>query len=283
MICNATSPGSPSIEPLWLALNAAEGRLQLVLGDAQGTVLHGQEYDAPGRAMPLLAPALAHAFSTLGLNLPALKQRLAGIACVRGPGNFTGLRLSLSTALGLGRALDVPLAGVEYLPLLAAGPISFFPEHSWQSTWVATHARQGEVYLQGFTSFDEAADSPAPLAPPVVLPVAQAAKLLHESPGPCALLGGGIRRHHEAFLPCLQRHDVHLMPPFWDQPHLPLLLRHALLAQYDEQAVAPLYLRVSDAEENLAQIARKQGQDPDSMRQELSRLTQGDGSPGNES
>jgi tRNA threonylcarbamoyladenosine biosynthesis protein TsaB len=45
---------------------------------------------------------------------------IGGIAVLRGPGSFTGLRIGLATVLGLHQALDVPAAALPSLPVLAA-------------------------------------------------------------------------------------------------------------------------------------------------------------------
>jgi len=45
---------------------------------------------------------------------------LGGIAVLRGPGSFTGLRIGLATALGLHQALGVPATALPSLPVLAA-------------------------------------------------------------------------------------------------------------------------------------------------------------------
>jgi tRNA threonylcarbamoyladenosine biosynthesis protein TsaB len=45
---------------------------------------------------------------------------LGGLAVLRGPGSFTGLRIGLATVLGLHQALGVPAAALPSLPVLAA-------------------------------------------------------------------------------------------------------------------------------------------------------------------
>lgn len=63
--------------------------------------------------------------------LPAIEGCLAAaelsfrdidlIACAKGPGSFTGLRIGLATAKGLALALDIPWRGVPTLDCLAFG------------------------------------------------------------------------------------------------------------------------------------------------------------------
>ncbi len=264
---------APQPQGLYIACNAAEEHLHVVLGGADGPPLYVQEFRAPAQAMRFLAPALAHAFASLGLTPETLAQRLTGIACVRGPGNFTGLRLSLSTALGLAKGLKIPLAGIDYLPLLAQSCLALCPpvlRGEYRTLWIVTHARRGECYLQGF-DIATAPGSATPMGDAVVVPLHELGGVTASAPRPCMLLGSGLRRYPglEASLP----QDAVLLPPLWDQPHPALLLQAAVRASYGSAAVAPLYLRVSDAEENLPHIARKQGRDPEAMRRDFEHLT----------
>lgn len=229
-------------------------------------LLHAQEWSAFGKAMGLLAPSLHHAFSMLFQQAP----RLSGIACVRGPGNFTGLRLSLATALGLSRSRNAPLAGIDYLPLLADSAWQELPapENICTSLWVVTHSRGGEVYMQGFAP--DASGSLCPLAPPVSVTATEALSQLEKAPHPSLVLGSGLRRNAGVFAVLPQ--GVTALSSSWDHPTAEALLRHGLRAPYSMEAPAPMYLRDSDAEENIEHIARKQRRDPEAMKTDLERL-----------
>ncbi len=62
-----------------------------------------------------------------------------------GPGSFTGLRVGLSFAQGLGAALNRPVVGISTLHALAASA----PDRSGPVA-AAIDARRGQVYLQTF-------------------------------------------------------------------------------------------------------------------------------------
>ncbi len=259
---------------IYVACSAAEESLLLVLGGADGVPLIVQEHHSPGQAMRVLAPALDHAFARLGLSREDLRQRIAGLACVRGPGNFTGLRLSLSTLLGLAKALNAPVSGLDYLPLLAESCQLHFPRDlrpDIQRLWVATYARGGELYLQPFELGDQDGP-PEQLAQPVVATLAEATEIMVASHLPCILLGSALRRNPKLLNMLPQ--GVTALPESWERPHPTALLRAAIRAEFGRCAVAPLYLRVSDAEENMEHIARKHGRDPEQMRKDFQELTE---------
>jgi tRNA threonylcarbamoyladenosine biosynthesis protein TsaB len=68
---------------------------------------------------------------------------LSAIGVGTGPGNFTGVRISVATARGLALSLDVPAIGVSRFEAIAHGlprPLA-----------VVEDARRGEVYVQEFT------------------------------------------------------------------------------------------------------------------------------------
>lgn len=67
---------------------------------------------------------------------------LSAVACVVGPGSFTGIRVAVATAQGMASALGIPTLSVtatEAWALTTQGPVV-----------VALDARRGEVYGQAF-------------------------------------------------------------------------------------------------------------------------------------
>lgn len=126
------------------------------------------------RLMPLISETLDAA----GIA----PSELDAVAVGTGPGNFTGIRLSVSAARGLSLSLGVPAIGVSILEAVAeAGP---------RPMLATLDARRGAIYAQEFR--DDAAGPPglcetpetlnptlprigtAPEAVPAALPVAQA-------------------------------------------------------------------------------------------------------------
>ncbi|MBT9244129.1 tRNA (adenosine(37)-N6)-threonylcarbamoyltransferase complex dimerization subunit type 1 TsaB [Gemmobacter fulvus] len=115
--------------------SAAHCAAALLLPD--GRVIQRQEAMDKGQAerlMPLLEELLAEAGLVWG-DLTAL-----GVGT--GPGNFTGVRISVAAARGLALGLAIPAHGVTRLEALAHG----LP----RPVLVAEDARRGEAYVQGF-------------------------------------------------------------------------------------------------------------------------------------
>lgn len=72
-------------------------------------------------------------------------ETLEGVAVSIGPGSFTGLRIGVSTAKGLGMALGIPLVGVPTLDALAA----LLP-HASDPVCPILDAKKGELYTSLF-------------------------------------------------------------------------------------------------------------------------------------
>ena len=336
----------PEHAPHLLILNAAEKGLHLIVArleagkDGSAAVpLCSQWWSAPSQGAELLIPALEQALRALHLTPNALSR----IACVRGPGGFTGLRLTLVTAAGLARSVGAAQTGLDYLPLLAAQaaallsglmpglvqglapdsqtnplpapasqcsalaaslppPTETFDRRPQETPvfWVITHARRNLVHMQGFTVSTPSIYAPTPfgatspssisalaasgspgvraLTDILVLPPEDAAKsitLRHMPQERPVLLGSGLSRHRaewESFRPLLPENTVFL-PEQFDTPKDAVLLAAALSASYASEDIPPLYVRQSDAEENLENLSASLGLDPHTARKRLDELT----------
>jgi len=226
-------------DKLFLALNYAEERTQVVLGTASG-VLFSEEILCPGQSIRHLPTAVDRALRVSGARV----KDLAGIACVRGPGSFTGLRIAHSAMYGLSRPFSIPMAGLGYHQLLARQAAAL----TSGETWVLTYARKGQVYVQGFTGS-------GPLCPLKAMRSGEAREVLLTRPETIFLLGSGVRKNAD-----LQ--DIparRILPASLDALMPASLLEAALTATYSSETPAPLYLRKSDAEDNLEAIASARG------------------------
>ena len=123
--------------PIALAIDTAAPRLQLGLLLSDGRTDIWVDEIATGHA-ELIFGRIAGLLERNGLGYGDLQR----IVTTTGPGSFTGLRIGLSAARGIGLARGIPVIGVSSLVALslgAAGP-----------TTVLLDARRGEAYFQTF-------------------------------------------------------------------------------------------------------------------------------------
>lgn len=237
-----TSPeSSASNKGLLLVCNAAEDRVQLVLGRDR-EILFVQEAAGSGRTLLVLPQAMQACFQQTGVAV----QDLAGLAYVRGPGTFTGLRVSIALCTGLGIGAGIPLAGLEYLPLIAAGAAPCSSE-----IWVCTYARKGLVYVQGFSA------AGSRLSEIAVCSLDAALEVFGSRQQALVLLGSGVHTQEDFW----RRHlpEARLLECRWNHPAPTILLKAAQQASYSQKPAPPLYLRASDAEVNISQLAAGRG------------------------
>lgn len=74
------------------------------------------------------------------------KQDIDAIAVNHGPGSFTGIRVGVSTAQGLGYALGVPVYGVSSLQILALSGYLASPSDDSQCLFATIDARMSQIY-----------------------------------------------------------------------------------------------------------------------------------------
>ncbi len=94
---------------------------------------------APRQHAELILPYCEAALADAGLSVRALDA----IACTRGPGAFTGVRIGVSVAQGIAFAAGLPVLPVSTLATLAHGG---WRRHGGRRLAVAIDARMGEVY-----------------------------------------------------------------------------------------------------------------------------------------
>ncbi len=170
-----------------------------------------------GRAAEVLADA-DELLRTAGLTPRDLDLLAVGV----GPGSFTGVRIGLAAARGVGLALDLPVAGVSTLEALAAGAPGAVP---------VIDARRGEIFVlhSGHVRC---------LAPDVF-----------EVGYGRTYVGDGAVRYRTAI-----ETAGGVVPPDDSDVHVPRARFHARLAGAGGPAelVEPVYVRAPDAEGALA-------------------------------
>ena len=121
--------------------------------------------------------------TSVGASADDIDEIVVGV----GPGGFTGLRIGLATALGLGQALGVPVTGASSLEALALGVAEGAPE----GTLVVPvlDARRRELFAAVYRT---AGPGLVPVAPPQALAPADLAALLDELGEPAWIGGDGV-------------------------------------------------------------------------------------------
>jgi tRNA threonylcarbamoyladenosine biosynthesis protein TsaB len=102
-----------------LAIDTSGAVLAAALSSPEGTFL--TEIDAGARHSELLLEVIDGLFKTAGLTAAALDA----VACMKGPGSFTGLRIGYAAAKGLSLSLNIPLFTAPTLDCMA------YPHSAW--------------------------------------------------------------------------------------------------------------------------------------------------------
>ena len=110
--------------------------------------LHWREIPAPRAHAALILPMIDALLAQFNASLTGMDA----IAFGRGPGAFTGVRLAVAIAQGLGFAAQRPLIGVSDLRAIAAQALSLTP--GARRVLVCQDARMGEVYWGCFEQRD---------------------------------------------------------------------------------------------------------------------------------
>ncbi len=204
----------------------------LVLDTALGACTAAVFEDMRPLAVRDVAMTVGHQERLAGLTRDVMAEAGGGFESVDrigvtvGPGSFTGLRVGLAFAQGLGAALDRPVVGLSVLDALAASVAS-------DGTVAALiDARRGQVYARLFHEGEAQ-------TPPEALSLDEAAARLSAVEGPLALVGTG------AALLSAARPDADVRSLAAPTPAA--LARLTLAADPVSAPPRPLYLRAPDA------------------------------------
>ena len=179
-----------------------------------------------------------------GIGARDLTRVIVGI----GPGGFTGVRISVATALGLGQALAIPVIGASSLEALALGAAETAPQGS--TIAAVTDARRGEVFAAAYRNQEGVLETV--LAPGAYAPAVFADSVAGEDQAAICVGTGALGYCAEFLAAGLQ------VCPEGDARHQ-LRARH-LISRVDAGASRPArpdYQRLPDAEVNRRAAARQ--------------------------
>lgn len=183
---------------------------------------------APRRHTELVLPWAEALLAEAGI----VKAQLDAIACGRGPGAFTGVRLAVALTQGLGFALDRPVLAISTLAALAFDADAVEGE----AVLAAIDARMGEIYLGAYER--DAAQGVRLIEPERLLPP-HAATLASERRW--IGVGSGFSAEGDALQkalgPALLRFDATALP------HATAVARLGALAFTRGEAIAPELLQ----------------------------------------
>ncbi len=219
---------------LVLALDTSMAACSVCVYDAGPGLVLGSRHAFMDRGQAeALAPMVQDTMALAGVVF----KDLARIAVTTGPGTFTGVRIGLAMARGLGVALSIPITGINSLAAIAcnetAGDLPIV---------VAVDARANEIY---FASYDAARHE---LIAPTIVPLAEAHGFMPVHP---------VRVLGTAADLLLNKMDVqkHVRSNAGDLPVAANLVRLAASIPASPLSPEPLYLRPPDVKPQAAKIS----------------------------
>lgn len=188
---------------------------------------------------------------TLGRSGLALSE-LDGFSVTSGPGSFTGLRIGMSVVKGLAEVAGKPVVGISTLSALARGA-----SLSERPILAMLDARKGEVYAALYQP--DGRGKVGALSPPEAI---RPETLLSRIDGEALCIGTGAVTYGALIREVLGRRAVFSSAQDVIRPSVVAALAYEAFCRgegEDAAALAPLYLRKSDAEIALEGRDRSKG------------------------
>lgn len=212
-----------------LGLDTAMAACSVAVIDTGTTAPISSRFEAMERGhAEALAPMVQRTMREAALPFSAIER----IAVTTGPGTFTGIRVGLAMARGLGLALGIPVVGIDTLTAIAANDVSGLP------LLILADARNAEVYAASFDG------DKSVLTGPRVMAAADSLELL---PQGGLLLGSGAAQVAP---------QGTLLSPANGLPDAKRFAQLASLVPAPAGMPPPLYLRAPDAKPQLLPLRR---------------------------
>lgn len=221
-----------------LAIDTSSGSTGVALA-VDGRVLASSVAFRPYRHSENLFERIEEVLKEAALD----KGALTGVAVTNGPGSFTGLRVGLATAKGLAYGLNVPLAGVSSLKAQAEPEIK-----PGKIVAPLFDAKKNQIYAAAFDHEGKA------VIPENAWHPEDFAAALEKLDAPVILLGSGLKPFGGIFAERLGEKAVLAPPEKWNID--PAAVARLGMSEFeagrmtDPALVKPVYLRLSEAEEN---------------------------------
>ena len=220
-----------------LALDTADMVLSVALATETGVLC--TEIDAGRRHSELLMESADALCKMAGIKPGSLSR----IACMKGPGSFTGLRIGFSAAKGMALALKIPLVAVPTLDCLAY-PLSIWPGIVIPAMDAKKDCFFAALYRAGQRLTDYMDASPEALAKEI----AQARLFPEEQ---VVLTGGGAQLLYPRLAAHIPPERIKIDPGSRKGRAKELLNIAKSVMVYNDSGLiysGPIYLRKSDAE-----------------------------------
>jgi len=237
------------VDVLVLEVESSHEMAEPALADEE-KVLASASLHASRRHAQWLAPSVDFLCRQVGVDL----RELTGICVDVGPGLFTGLRVGLATAKGLGFALGVPVAGVTSLEVLARQVAALDAPVLRDALIVpVVDARRGGVFATRFAAGDGTSRGEVvQVTQESLWDPAELADSLGSETQPMVIVGNGALRYASLFegLPRASLASVRLAHPSVEVLAAEGARRLRVGLGVGAGEIAPLYLRDADVRIN---------------------------------
>ncbi len=225
---------SPEPKSLTLAVDTSQSRGQLLLFKDKDT-----HFEVTWEKAKSHSEKITTAFTELLKSSQFSISQIQKVACVVGPGSFTGIRVGLNFSKALAYSLNANMIAINALDLLALNAFG-----KGQSILSAVDAQKNSVFLSTYSKDCE------PVLKNQVVPIANLSSLVDKEYIVC---GSGIESYKRFIDPEILK-NLRLEKQFLSLELKNLFLETALIDLQDSlpwNQVNPLYIKASAPEEKL--------------------------------